>query len=121
MKETSFTVGLQNIAAEDVAKVVRIVEDTLASVVEAGFTPERIAAVLHSYELSLKHRSEIITNSSSVLGKCFFFLHNSCTNDSTIFMYFNKLWKFFVFALTSVMDPKSKYPDPAHKFLSFGF
>ena len=72
MKETSFTVGLQNIAAEDVAKVVRIVEDTLASVVEAGFTPERIAAVLHSYELSLKHRSEIITNSSSVLGKCFF-------------------------------------------------
>jgi Zn-dependent M16 (insulinase) family peptidase len=56
VKDTSFTVGLQNIAAEDVEKVVKIIEDTLTSVVEEGFPEDRIAAVLHSYELSLKHR-----------------------------------------------------------------
>ena len=57
MKDTSFTVGLQNIAQEDVDKVVNIIEDTLASVEAEGFPQQRIAAVLHSYELSLKHRS----------------------------------------------------------------
>jgi Zn-dependent M16 (insulinase) family peptidase len=57
VKDTSFTVGLQNIAQEDVDKVVNIIEDTLASVEAEGFPQQRIAAVLHSYELSLKHRS----------------------------------------------------------------
>jgi Zn-dependent M16 (insulinase) family peptidase len=57
VKDTSFTVGLQNIAPEDVDRVVNIIEDTLASVEAEGFPPERIAAVLHSYELGLKHRS----------------------------------------------------------------
>ncbi len=57
MKDTSFTVGLQNIAPEDVDRVVNIIEDTLASVEAEGFPQQRIAAVLHSYELSLKHRS----------------------------------------------------------------
>ncbi len=60
MKDTSFTVGLQNISPENVEKVVKIMEDTLASVVEEGFPRDRIEAVLHSYELSLKHRSGIL-------------------------------------------------------------
>ncbi len=60
MKDTSFTVGLQNIAPEDVDRVVNIIEDTLATVEAEGFPKERIAAVLHSYELSLKHRSPAV-------------------------------------------------------------
>jgi Zn-dependent M16 (insulinase) family peptidase len=60
VKDTSFTVGLQNIAPEDVDKVVNIIEDTLAAVEAEGFPQQRIAAVLHSYELSLKHRSPAV-------------------------------------------------------------
>ena len=49
MKDTSFTVGLQNIAPEDVDRVVNIIEDTLASVEAEGFprvpTPLAVAVV----------------------------------------------------------------------------
>ncbi len=58
--------GLQNIAPEDVDRVVNIIEDTLASVEAEGFPPERIAAVLHSYELSLKHRSPSVVPASCI-------------------------------------------------------
>ncbi len=75
MKDTSFTVGLQNIAPEDVDKVVDIIEDTLASVEAEGFPPERIAAVLHSYELSLKHRSPAVFRPpGSASGSVFLFV-----------------------------------------------
>jgi hypothetical protein len=74
VKDTSFTVGLQNIAPEDVDRVVNIIEDTLAAVEAEGFPQQRIAAVLHSYELSLKHRSPAVfrpPGSTSVGSVCF--------------------------------------------------
>jgi hypothetical protein len=76
VKDTSFTVGLQNIAPEDVDRVVNIIEDTLAAVEAEGFPQQRIAAVLHSYELSLKHRSLAVlrppgSGSGSVGSVCF--------------------------------------------------
>jgi len=57
IKESTLTIGLQNIAEQDVDKVVEIIDRTLAEVVEQGFPKDRIDAVLHSYELGLKHRS----------------------------------------------------------------
>ncbi len=73
VKDTSFTVGLQNIAPEDVDRVVNIIEDTLASVEAEGFPQQRIAAVLHSYELSLKHRSPaVLRPPGSASGSVYF-------------------------------------------------
>jgi len=57
IKETTFTVGLQNIDAKDVDMVIETIDSTIDQVVEEGFPQERIDAVLHSYELGLKHRS----------------------------------------------------------------
>eukprot|EP00088_Acartia_fossae_P057236 TRINITY_DN6675_c0_g1_i1.p1 TRINITY_DN6675_c0_g1~~TRINITY_DN6675_c0_g1_i1.p1 ORF type:complete len:1010 (+),score=221.54 TRINITY_DN6675_c0_g1_i1:31-3060(+) len=57
IKESTFTVGLQNIADTDVDRVVETIDATLAEVVKEGFPKDRIDALLHSYELGLKHRS----------------------------------------------------------------
>lgn len=57
VKETNFTIGLQNINGQDTDNIVKVIEDTIAKVVEEGFEEEKIEAVLHSYELSLKHKS----------------------------------------------------------------
>ena len=57
MRETNFTVGLQNIKAEDAETIIKAIEDTIDKVIEEGFDKERVEAVLHSYELSLKHKS----------------------------------------------------------------
>jgi len=57
IKETTFTVGLQNISADDVDMVVKTIDSTIDKVVEEGFPQDRIDAVLHSYELGLKHRA----------------------------------------------------------------
>ena len=40
-------------------RVVEIIDRTLAEVVEQGFPKDRIDAVLHSYELGLKHRYNV--------------------------------------------------------------
>ena len=56
-KETNFTIGLQNIKHEDTEKILQVIDETVDKVIEEGFDEEKIEAVLHSYELSLKHKS----------------------------------------------------------------
>jgi len=57
IKESTLTIGLQNISEDDIDRVVEIINTTLEEVVENGFPKDRIEAILHSYELGLKHRS----------------------------------------------------------------
>lgn len=57
VKETNLTIGLQNVAEADTERVIEAIQDTLETVVREGFDDERIEAVLHSYELGLKHKS----------------------------------------------------------------
>lgn len=54
-KQPYFSIGLQNIRHEDTAKVHEIIERTFKEAAEAGFPQERIDAILHNIELSLKH------------------------------------------------------------------
>ncbi|CAH1789315.1 unnamed protein product [Owenia fusiformis] len=56
-KESSFSVGLQNIAETDVDKVCNIVETTLDDVIKNGFDEKAIEGVLHRIELGQKHQS----------------------------------------------------------------
>jgi len=56
-RDTNFTVGLQNINQNDTEVILKAIDDTIDKVIEEGFDQERIEAVLHSYELSLKHKS----------------------------------------------------------------
>ena len=51
------TIGLQNTGEEDFEKVLETIDETLKRVAEEGFDQEKIEAVLHSYELGLKHKS----------------------------------------------------------------
>uniref|UniRef100_T1KQW8 Presequence protease, mitochondrial n=1 Tax=Tetranychus urticae TaxID=32264 RepID=T1KQW8_TETUR len=55
-KQTVFSVGLQGIHANDCQKVKEIILQTFEKVAEEGFPQERIDALLHSIELSLKHQ-----------------------------------------------------------------
>nr|AYV89113.1 presequence protease, mitochondrial isoform X1 [Tetranychus truncatus] len=55
-KQTFFSVGLQGIHANDCQKVKEIILKTFEKVAEEGFPQERIDALLHSIELSLKHQ-----------------------------------------------------------------
>jgi Zn-dependent M16 (insulinase) family peptidase len=56
-KDSYFSVGLQGISVDDVDKVKKIISETFEKVAEEGFPEQRIKAVLHQIELSLKHQS----------------------------------------------------------------
>lgn len=56
-KETNFTIGLQNIDISEAESILKIIDDTIDKVVEEGFDDEKIEAILHSFELSLKNKS----------------------------------------------------------------
>ncbi|XP_071943029.1 presequence protease, mitochondrial-like isoform X2 [Antedon mediterranea] len=56
-KEASFSIGLQGIANENVAKVKEIIKKTFQQVVKEGFEDQRIEAILHKIELSQKHQT----------------------------------------------------------------
>ena len=52
-KDTSFAVGLQGVAAEDVDEVLRIIDATWEKIVEEGFDDKDIDAILHKVELQV--------------------------------------------------------------------
>ncbi|XP_041468049.1 presequence protease, mitochondrial-like isoform X1 [Lytechinus variegatus] len=56
-RDSTFSIGLRGLAEEDVDKVKKIIEDTIAKVIRKGFEAERIEAILHKIELSNKHQS----------------------------------------------------------------
>ncbi|XP_066441695.1 presequence protease, mitochondrial isoform X2 [Eleutherodactylus coqui] len=56
-KDTYFSVGLQGISKDDVQSVKEIISKTIHEVVEKGFEPERIEALLHKLEIQMKHQS----------------------------------------------------------------
>lgn len=57
--EPVFAAGLQGVARADAPRVEALVLDTLANVARtgAGLEPERVEAVLHQVEVSLRHVS----------------------------------------------------------------
>ncbi|KAK7070004.1 Presequence protease, mitochondrial [Halocaridina rubra] len=56
-RNTTFAIGLQGMKEEDVDRVKSAIDDTFKGLAETGFPSERIEAILHSIELSLKHQS----------------------------------------------------------------
>ncbi|OAF68913.1 Mitochondrial presequence protease [Intoshia linei] len=57
VRSTNFTVGLQDIAPENVAKVDAIISETFEKVSKEGFAADRIEGVLNTIILSQKHQS----------------------------------------------------------------
>lgn len=57
IKDTFFSVGLQDVKVEDFARVRELFNSTIQSVVKSGFKNDHIESVLHNIELSLKHQS----------------------------------------------------------------
>jgi len=56
-KNTYFSVGLQGTKPEDYEKVLETIESTFQEVAKEGFPKERVKAILHGIELSLKHQT----------------------------------------------------------------
>lgn len=56
IKETSFTVGLQNVAVADVELVLKSIDKTIDEAIAEGFSEERVQAAIHSFDLAQKHR-----------------------------------------------------------------
>lgn len=56
-REATFAIGLQRIDKQDVEKVKKIIDATFDKVIENGFDPKRIEAILHKIELGQKHQS----------------------------------------------------------------
>lgn len=56
-KEASFSIGLQGMAEEDTEAVKHIISQTINNIIENGFEEERIEALLHKIEISMKHQS----------------------------------------------------------------
>lgn len=56
-RDTYFSIGLQGINKDDVQSVKGIIIKTIDEVVEKGFEPERIEALLHKLEVQMKHQS----------------------------------------------------------------
>ena len=56
-KQSLFSIGLQGIKEENIARVHEIIDKTLEEASENGFEQERIDAILHSIELSSKHHT----------------------------------------------------------------
>lgn len=54
-RNTTFTVGLQGVKDADLGTVKSAIEDTFKRLAETGFPRERVEAILHSIELSVKH------------------------------------------------------------------
>ena len=52
-KDTSFAVGLQGVASEDVDKVLEVIDETWKRVVDEGFDDADIDAILHKVELQV--------------------------------------------------------------------
>eukprot|EP00158_Paraphelidium_tribonemae_P006696 Partr_v1_DN27937_c2_g1_i2_m11786 putative Presequence protease len=53
----TFAIGLQGIAEEDVDKVEAIIDNVFHEVLETGFDPARVEAIIHQIELGAKHRT----------------------------------------------------------------
>ncbi|XP_077347236.1 presequence protease, mitochondrial [Lithobates pipiens] len=56
-KDTYFSFGLQGVAESDVNTVKESIAKTIEEVVQKGFEPERIEAVLHSVEIEMKNQT----------------------------------------------------------------
>ncbi|XP_053323284.1 presequence protease, mitochondrial [Spea bombifrons] len=56
-RDTYFSIGLQGISQDDVETVKNIIYKTIDEVIENGFKPERIEALLHKLEIQMKHQT----------------------------------------------------------------
>ncbi|KAK2718139.1 presequence protease, mitochondrial-like [Artemia franciscana] len=55
-RNAMFTIGLQGVKTEDSEKVIEVIRTTFEDAAKNGFPTERIEAVLHKIELSIKHQ-----------------------------------------------------------------
>ncbi|XP_063308713.1 presequence protease, mitochondrial [Pelobates fuscus] len=55
--DTYFSIGLQGISKDDIETVKNIIYTTIDEVIEKGFEPERIEALLHKLEIQTKHQT----------------------------------------------------------------
>lgn len=56
-RDTMFSVSLQGVKPEDFEKIEKIFNDTVEKVIEEGFEKNHIEAVLHGFELQVKHQT----------------------------------------------------------------
>ncbi|XP_020291633.1 presequence protease, mitochondrial [Pseudomyrmex gracilis] len=56
-RDTMFSVSLQGVKPEDFEKIETIFDDTVEKVIEQGFEKDHIEAVLHGFELQVKHQT----------------------------------------------------------------
>ncbi|XP_063700443.1 presequence protease, mitochondrial [Culicoides brevitarsis] len=57
IKDTMFTIGLQDIAVNDFERVQTIFDQTIQQVVEQGFDKTHLEGILHNIELMMKHQT----------------------------------------------------------------
>ncbi|XP_075068173.1 presequence protease, mitochondrial [Mixophyes fleayi] len=70
-RDTYFSIGLQGIAKDDVHTVKEIITKTIDEVIQKGFEPERIEALLHKLEIQMKHQSSAFGLSlASYIASC---------------------------------------------------
>lgn len=55
LRQTAFSIGVRGISNDDVNKVEKIIQQTLEKIAEEGFPEEKIDALLHRLEISIKH------------------------------------------------------------------
>ncbi|CAF2720810.1 unnamed protein product [Rotaria sp. Silwood2] len=78
---TTFHIGLQDISKEDVDRVVKIIDETFQEVVKQGFEQSQIDALLHQFELGIKHQDENF-GLKVILGLIYSWIHDTNPIDS---------------------------------------
>ncbi|CAF0806826.1 unnamed protein product [Rotaria sp. Silwood1] len=78
---TTFHVGLQDISKEDVDRVIKIIDETFQEVAKQGFEKSQIEALLHQFELGIKHQDENF-GLKVILGLIYSWIHDTDPIDS---------------------------------------
>ncbi|CAF0860772.1 unnamed protein product [Rotaria sordida] len=78
---TTFHVGLQDISKNDVDRVVKIIDETFQEVARKGFEQSQIDALLHQFELGIKHQDENF-GLKIILGLIYSWIHDTDPIDS---------------------------------------
>ena len=75
-KDTLFAVGLQGVETSNLEAVEKAIQETFLSVVQKGFEKDRIEAILHRTELSLKNKSSNNFGVNMIMGLTPLWNHN---------------------------------------------
>ncbi|CAF0838838.1 unnamed protein product [Adineta steineri] len=73
---TTFHVGLQDISKGDVDRVIKMIDDTFQEVAKQGFEQSQIDALIHQFEISIKHQDENF-GLKAILGVIYSWIHDT--------------------------------------------